>query len=230
MKIYAVKQGRIPGLYNTWDECKLQVNGYKGALYKSFTTITEANQYMEIITYNPLHQSLNNQIILTQKQTTTIIPYSPSIYVDGGHGSYSGDEAWACIVDNNKTDLIANHLYLFNDMQYKQVDLPSGIRYVLVSKFSDVKSQQNNGAELLAMIGGMRIALYTNSYKTLFSDSNLCVEYWSKKLSDSKRSSMDPNKVKYIDELILLRLQYESLGGVVNKISGSDNLADLGYH
>lgn len=35
-KIYAVKTGRITGLYNTWDECKAQVNGFSGAEFKSF--------------------------------------------------------------------------------------------------------------------------------------------------------------------------------------------------
>ena len=32
-KIYAVRKGKIPGLYNTWDECKAQVDGFSGAEY-----------------------------------------------------------------------------------------------------------------------------------------------------------------------------------------------------
>ena len=36
-KFYAVKEGKKPGIYHTWDECKEQVNGYSGAVYKSFT-------------------------------------------------------------------------------------------------------------------------------------------------------------------------------------------------
>ena len=27
-KFYAVKEGKKPGIYHTWDECKEQVNGY----------------------------------------------------------------------------------------------------------------------------------------------------------------------------------------------------------
>lgn len=34
--IYAVKVGITPGLYKTWDECKAQVSGYPGAVYKKF--------------------------------------------------------------------------------------------------------------------------------------------------------------------------------------------------
>ena len=33
---YAVKQGKVPGIYRTWDACKAQVHGYPGAIYKGF--------------------------------------------------------------------------------------------------------------------------------------------------------------------------------------------------
>ncbi|MGL4913924.1 MAG: viroplasmin family protein [Romboutsia sp.] len=45
-KFYAVKQGKKNGIYNTWNECKEQVNGFSGAQYKSFTTLEEAKVYM----------------------------------------------------------------------------------------------------------------------------------------------------------------------------------------
>lgn len=41
-KTYVVWKGRKPGIYPTWDACKAQVEGYPGALYKSFTTRSEA--------------------------------------------------------------------------------------------------------------------------------------------------------------------------------------------
>ena len=36
MKYYAVKKGRNPGIYTSWDLCLKEVKGYKGAIYKSF--------------------------------------------------------------------------------------------------------------------------------------------------------------------------------------------------
>lgn len=33
-KYYAVKEGRTPGVYETWDECRDQVRGQKGAVCK----------------------------------------------------------------------------------------------------------------------------------------------------------------------------------------------------
>lgn len=45
-KIYGVKQGRKPGIYNTWAECLEQVNKYPGADYKSFTDEKEARLFV----------------------------------------------------------------------------------------------------------------------------------------------------------------------------------------
>lgn len=43
---YAVKAGRVPGVYTTWDECKAQVDGFPGAKYQKFKTEQEASLYM----------------------------------------------------------------------------------------------------------------------------------------------------------------------------------------
>ena len=37
MKYYAVKEGRVPGVYTTWAECEAQVKGYPGADYTGNT-------------------------------------------------------------------------------------------------------------------------------------------------------------------------------------------------
>ena len=45
MKYYAVKNGRNPGIYMTWDDCKKQVDGYSKAEFKSFKTLEEAKKF-----------------------------------------------------------------------------------------------------------------------------------------------------------------------------------------
>lgn len=45
-KFYAVRVGRNTGIFNTWDECQKNVTGFKGAVYKSFLTIEEANDFL----------------------------------------------------------------------------------------------------------------------------------------------------------------------------------------
>ena len=46
VKYYAVKEGRVPGIYLSWDDCKKQVMGYSGAVYKSFSSETEAKAFI----------------------------------------------------------------------------------------------------------------------------------------------------------------------------------------
>ena len=46
-KFYAIKKGKKTGIFSTWDECKEQVTGFKGAVYKSFKTLSEAEAFLE---------------------------------------------------------------------------------------------------------------------------------------------------------------------------------------
>lgn len=46
-KFYAVRVGRVSGIYETWSECERMVKGYKGAVYKSFLTLDDAKKFMD---------------------------------------------------------------------------------------------------------------------------------------------------------------------------------------
>ena len=48
MAYYAVKVGRNPGVYKTWDECNSQVNGFPKAIYKKFSTLEEAEIFADV--------------------------------------------------------------------------------------------------------------------------------------------------------------------------------------
>ena len=45
-KFYAVKKGKQTGIFGTWDECRRMVQGFSGAVYKSFETEEEAAAYL----------------------------------------------------------------------------------------------------------------------------------------------------------------------------------------
>lgn len=45
-KYYAVRAGRKTGIFQTWSECQAQTTGFKGAFFKSFPTLAEAEAYM----------------------------------------------------------------------------------------------------------------------------------------------------------------------------------------
>ena len=63
---YAVAIGKIAGIYNTWDECKQQVNGYPNSKYKKFNNIKEAKLF----------------ISTTIENTTTIVDDTATIVDD----------------------------------------------------------------------------------------------------------------------------------------------------
>lgn len=45
-KYYAVRKGRKIGIYNTWEECRKNIDRYPGTEFKSFATRIEAENYI----------------------------------------------------------------------------------------------------------------------------------------------------------------------------------------
>lgn len=65
-KYYAVKVGKTPGIYMTWEHCSAQVTGFKGAKYKSFFTIEEA---LDFIGDNKINIEKLNEVNDTKKRS-----------------------------------------------------------------------------------------------------------------------------------------------------------------
>lgn len=97
MKYYAVKKGRQVGIYKDWDSAKAQVDGYKGAVYKSFSTKQEADNFIAGIT-------VKQQPPKTELKSMKSI----RVFTDGGSrntGNYKGGQvkktdkaAWAFLI------------------------------------------------------------------------------------------------------------------------------------
>ena len=89
-KVYAVKKGRTPGLYLTWEDCKAQVDGFPGAEYKSFSDAEEAMAYLGI----------------SGSSGETAFPEGVRAYVDGSYDAASG--RFSCGVVMIRTDAEGN--------------------------------------------------------------------------------------------------------------------------
>lgn len=101
MKFYAVRKGRVPGIYTTWDSCAAQVKGYPGAVYKSFKTQEEARSFMD----NDLSQP--KQSAGTDGSPTSSVP-SVDIWVDGSCIHNNGDNlqlGWAYLILDGDCEL-----------------------------------------------------------------------------------------------------------------------------
>ena len=72
-KIYAVKKGRTPGIYMTWDDCKAQVDGFPGAEYKSFQDPADAAAFLGLADAAEEH-----------------FPEGVRAYVDGSYDAVTG--------------------------------------------------------------------------------------------------------------------------------------------
>lgn len=82
-KYYAVKVGKVTGIYETWEECKSNVDGYPGALYKSFKNITDAYAYLDLEGRQMSLFDMNTETSLDNRPDT--IPndsYSKSVTID----------------------------------------------------------------------------------------------------------------------------------------------------
>ena len=45
-KCYGVRRGRCPGVYHSWPEAEAQIKGFKGAQFKGFKTLAEAESFV----------------------------------------------------------------------------------------------------------------------------------------------------------------------------------------
>ncbi len=81
MKYYAVQNGRKPGVYTSWEECKKQVHGFPNARYKAFTSFLEAEDFC-------WHEE--------GKQSAAA--YDCVAYVDGSYDDRQGAYSYAAVI------------------------------------------------------------------------------------------------------------------------------------
>ena len=89
VKYYAVKNGKVPGIYTNWDECRKNVSGYSGAEYKSFKTEKEARDYLGVNKTGVSDQHGNTGVDIP-KQAESDKNDAPYAFVDGSFNIATG--------------------------------------------------------------------------------------------------------------------------------------------
>mgnify|MGYP001775076475 FL=1 len=104
-KFYAVRQGRKTGMFLTWDECKKQVMGYPGAIYKSFGTEAEAKEYLGIGSDDKNEKNAGENKSAVQNPETsgdiraeTANSDAVEIYVDGSYNVGTKEFSYGMVV------------------------------------------------------------------------------------------------------------------------------------
>lgn len=152
-KYYVVLNGRVPGIYNTWAECKQQVFKYKNAKYKSFKQLNQAEEYYNTETSYKMQQnntiSVDNSDKVKQNESDILDKTNETIqyiYTDG-----------ACSNNGRKNAKAGYGVYISENN-------PNNISERVVGK------QTNNVAEVLAIIKALE--LIKNNTKLLTTSNN----------------------------------------------------------
>ena len=88
-KFYAVKVGKTPGIYETWAEANEQIDGFPGALHKSFTSKEDAELYMAEEKIQEIYQPPDtlSQLNGQQRAAFDAIVAGKSIFLTGPGGT-----------------------------------------------------------------------------------------------------------------------------------------------
>lgn len=175
-KFYVVWKGFSPGIYDSWEECKLQVTGFPGAEYKSFDSQEAATKAYRG-DYNEQIQLLRS-IAMNRRETVNYeaIPdiIKDSIAVDGACSGNPGP------------------------MEYRGVDVMTGAEIFHVGPLAD---GTNNVAEYLALIHVLAFLKKTNNTKTVvYSDSRTALS-WLRNRGHKSKLARTKNNDKIFDML-----------------------------
>ena len=194
------------GIVNSWNECQNIVKGKK-ARYKSFTTETEARDWLkEGANYQESSEKKKDKKDLLLERLD-----KSAIYFDAGTGRGKG-------VEIRLTDFNGNSLL------HKIIDKSK------INEFGNYYLSQgrtNNFGELTGMYAALKYAIKYGIFK-ICGDSSLVLDYWSKGICN--KEDLEDDTVKLIEKVTLLRKKFEEKNGKVEKISGDVNPADLGFH
>ena len=113
-KLYAVKVGKAPGIYESWDDCKANVDGYPGAQYKSFKTAGEAAAYMGWTNETALSENTKDMgdspVYIAENECLTA-------YVDGSFNAATGEYGFGAVLIDCNGDIVDRLCEKGSDME-----------------------------------------------------------------------------------------------------------------
>lgn len=94
-KYYAVRNGRSTGVFLTWAECQKQVTGFPGAVFKSFTTIEEAEAFVseQTLRWQTKAEEEDRLLEIFEKEPEALVAY-----VDGSYNVADGSFSYGMVL------------------------------------------------------------------------------------------------------------------------------------
>lgn len=218
-KFYAVQHGKVPGVYRTWEECKAQVHGYSGAVYKSFPTAEEAMNYVtgQEVMEDPIDLSERNiggndsqrqqEVAVRQNGIGIEGPDCQTIQNQAGNDRGTGDSLVA-YVDGS-------YYSATGEFSYGVVILQNGSEYCFHERLSDpeLASMHNVAGEIKGAEAAMRYAVeHGYSQITIYHDyegiARWCTGDWR-----ANKSGTQAYKAYYDSISDRLQVRFEKVKG-----------------
>ena len=102
MNYYAVRVVRNPGIYKTWDECKKETMGFKGASFKKFSTREDAEAFINEIEEDKKESAEKDELV---------------VYVDGSYRNSDKSHSYGVYMFNDEEE------YTYSKRFFKDSDM-----------------------------------------------------------------------------------------------------------
>jgi ribonuclease HI len=166
-KYYVVWKGRTPGVYDNWNDCRLQVDGFDKARYKSFPTEEEAQKAFKA---GPPRQTFH---------THGKAPASPSWNQQAGTGPIPHSLSVDAACSGNP-----------GDMEYRGVITCTGQEIFHVGP---LPHGTNNVGEFLAIVQGLALLKQQHSAYSIYSDSLNAIKWVRSKKCNTRLARTPEN-------------------------------------
>ena len=141
---YVVWNGIEPGIYDSWEKCRAQIDGVKQALYKSFPSMQEAERAYSSSPYDYIGAHAKEK---ATAQPTGTLPHEVELNALAVDAACSGNPG---------------------QMEYRGVYIGSGTQ---IFHFGPVYGTNNIG-EFLAIVHALALLKQKNSDLPIYSDSH----------------------------------------------------------
>jgi ribonuclease HI len=166
-KYYVVWKGLKTGVFLKWEECKKQVKGFSGAIYKSFNNKELAEQ------------AFKNPPPVKAEQKTKPVKNKPNLNKTEKRPVLNSLSVDASCMGNPGI------------MEYQGVYTKTGKKIFLQGPFCD---GTNNIGEFLAIVHGLSYLKKKNSKLSVYSDSKVAIGWVKNKKAKTKLKETSKNK------------------------------------
>jgi ribonuclease HI len=204
-KWYVVWEGRTPGIFTDWNQCKVSIDGYPAAKYKSFLKQETAELAYHEGSKNYYGVKLEMPSLSERELKRIGTPIPESICVDGASSGSTGDSEYRGVYTLTKQELFHQGPYA---------------------------DGTNNIVEFLAIVHALAFCKEKKITIPIYSDSKIAIGWVKSKQARSKQEPTERNQPLFA--LLSRAENWLNTNSYPNKIlkweteAWGENLADFG--